>query len=82
MEHGKGLKPLARLGVAHIDLCDCGMVYLGVGPVTVKLSREAFDQLVQGVRVAERALNEPQALSAAPLPASNIVRFAPRPISP
>lgn len=80
MEHGKGLKPLARLGVAHIDLCDCGMVYFGVGPVTVKLSREAFEQVVQGVIAAERALTQPAA-QLAPLPGPNIVRFAPRPIT-
>ncbi len=61
MEHGKSLKPLARLGVAHIDLCDCGMIYFGVGPVTVKLSKEAFEQVARGVRAAEQALNEPQA---------------------
>jgi hypothetical protein len=78
MDHGKSLKPLARLGVAHIDLCDCGMVYFGVGPVTVKLSKEAFEQVFQGVVAAERALHAP-----AKLPddvVGNVVAFAPRPL--
>lgn len=78
MDHGKSLKPLARNGVAHIDLCDCGMIYFGVGPVTVKLSREAFEQVARGVFDAERTLAQPAAPAArAELPA-NIVLFPPR----
>jgi hypothetical protein len=80
MEHGKGLKPLARQGVAHIDLCDCGMIYFGVGPVTVKLSRDAFDQLARGVVAAERALTQPESPPALPASATNVVAFTPRPI--
>jgi len=77
MEHGKSLKPLARSGVAHIDLCDCGMIYFGVGPVTVKLSREAFEQVARGVFDAERSLAQPAAPVATPQ-ADNIVLFPPR----
>ena len=61
---------LARHGCTHIDQCGCGMIYVGIGPATVKLSREAFAQLVRGVNLAEKALNrtsEPgQLLSIAP----------------
>ena len=78
MEHGKSLKPLARSGVTHIDLCDCGMVYFGIGPVTVKLSREAFEQVVRGVLAAERTLVQPESGPAVPAK-GNVVAFAPRP---
>ncbi len=79
MEHGKTLKPLARQGVTHIDLCDCGMIYFGVGPVTVKLTKEAFEQVTQGVLAAQRTLAAPQ--GSAPKAGSNIVRFTPRPLT-
>lgn len=74
MEHGNSLKPLARHGVAHIDLCDCGMVYFGVGPITVKLSREAFEQVLEGVRLAERALRVGEVPNGVPA-GGNVVAF-------
>jgi hypothetical protein len=74
MEDSKHRKELARIGVAQVEICDCGMIYLGVGPVTVKLSPEAFEQVVKGVNLAERALASPQAM------AGTILPFGPRPV--
>jgi hypothetical protein len=73
MEHGKSLRNLARQGVVHVDLCDCGMIYFGIGPVTVKLSKEAFEQVVRGAAAAERALNHPPTSGA-----GNVLSFGPR----
>lgn len=59
MEHETDRQILARRGVAHIDRCGCGMIQLGIGPVTVKLSLEAFVQVAEGVREAQCRLSVP-----------------------
>ena len=50
---------LARMGVTQISHSRCGMIHLGIGPVTVKLSPEAFAQLAKGVMKAHQALCHP-----------------------
>ncbi len=48
--------PLAEDGFAQIRFCGCDMVHLGVGPVTVRLSTEAFSGLAARVAEAQRQL--------------------------
>ena len=50
---------IARFGITLIKTCGCGMVHLGIGPVTVKLTREAFGQVAEGVQQARRLLEAP-----------------------
>ncbi len=53
-EHGdEHFEEITRVGVTLIKTCGCGMVHLGIGPVTVKLTRDAFRQVADGVRQAE-----------------------------
>lgn len=54
MEHQH--RTLAKQGVTQIEQCGCGMLSVGIGPVTVKLSPQAFAQLVDGIREADRKL--------------------------
>lgn len=47
---------LAEDSFAQIRLCGCDMVHLGVGPVTLRLSMEAFSGLAGRMQEALRQL--------------------------
>lgn len=51
-------EPIYRHGVLEVRGCRCGMIHLGVGPVTLKLTRDAFDQVLVGMKEAGRRLAE------------------------
>ncbi len=66
MHTDEHFREIFRAGIARIQACDCGMVHLGIGPVTVKLTPEAFTQALQAMLQAERLMNEAAGRPAVP----------------
>ncbi|WP_157268059.1 hypothetical protein [Azohydromonas aeria] len=55
-------RTLARAGVGKVLHCaDCGQVHLQLGPVTLRLTVEAFAEMAGLVQSAGRALRAPDA---------------------
>lgn len=66
-------KEVYRLGIAQVRACDCGMLHLGIGPVTVKLTAEAFAQVLSAMQGAQAKLGEAAAKPAAAQPPLRLV---------
>ena len=66
---------LAESDVATVDLCDCGMIHLHMGPFSVRMAPDALRCLVQTLASAIGAsLTPPQA----PEPVARRPRSVPR----
>lgn len=51
---------LADCGAFRLELCDCGVVSLTAGFVTIRLERAAFSELACAVRIGLDALSHSQ----------------------
>ncbi len=56
MESHHARRPLASNGISQVEACPCGMIYLAIGPVTVKLSPDALEQVTRSLNQARQAL--------------------------
>ena len=56
MHEHHDLKEIHHQGVLRVRVCGCGVVHLGIGPVTVQVTAEAFDQVLAGLEEAKRVL--------------------------
>jgi hypothetical protein len=65
-------EPLANSNVGFVELCSCGSVHLGIGPLTIRIDPGTFEHVARMMRSAQERLHS---LPISPDTASRIMRI-------